>query len=321
MTYVESINRAIRERIAFAERLVCFGQNITAGSCLSGLTRDLRSGGSIELIDTPSCENALVALGLGMMLEGVDSIFFVKQLDFLLLACDQLVNTYNLTRTRGASGSFTIVPIVVDSGFEGPQSRLNNLADMCSLADLPGFALAEPSAARSIVDRHLISPGLRILALSQRLFRAVNEPGSAVPIDASCAVFQLERGTAATIVAFNFAWPQARALHRALAADGVDASLFGVAACDPPDWGAIIDSVALTGRLVLVDDSRSRNRPADRLCALLAGRMIPCAALPLYRGIHAADLRPHADVFEVDAAVVLEWLRKTEPNRGRIIHG
>jgi pyruvate/2-oxoglutarate/acetoin dehydrogenase E1 component len=321
VTYVETINGALRARIAAADQVVCFGQNITAGSCLSGLTRGLPAGGGIELIDTPSCENALVAFGLGMMLEGVDSIFFAKQLDFLLLACDQLVNTYNLARTRGAQGSFTIVPIVVDSGFEGPQSRLNNLADICSLADLPGFALPEPEVARQVIERHLIAPGMRILAPSQRLFRTPDPLRHAAPLDTEAALYQLERGTTATIVAFNFAWRQARHLRTQLAERGVETSLFGVAACDPPSWDPIIESVALTGRLLLVDDSRSRNRPADRLCALLAERMIPHTALPLYRAIDAADLRPQADVFALDTMAVLEWLRKTDPRRERVVHG
>jgi len=324
MSYIERINAAIRARIAGTDRLVCFGQNISAGSCLSGLTRGLPAGGGIEVIDTPNCENALVAFGFGLMLEGVDSIFFVKQLDFLLLACDQLVNTYNMSRLRSGIGSFTIVPIVVDSGFEGPQSRLNNLADLCSLADLPGFTLAEASAAERIIDQQLIAPGFRILALSQRLFRTESTPASetpAEPVDAQAGLFRLASGDDATLVAFNFSWPQARQLRGELAERGIEATLFGVAACDPPDWDAIADSVARTGRLILLDDSRSRNRPADRLRAVLADRGIPHAVLPLYRPIDVRDLAPNADRFEVKTSHVQEWLHKTHPRGAGSIHG
>jgi len=313
MTYVESINAAIRDRIDRADRLVCFGQNITAGSCLSGLTRNLPRRAGIELIDTPNCENALVGFGFGMMLEGVDSIFFVKQLDFLLLTCDQLVNTYNMVRQQRATGSFTIVPIVVDSGFEGPQSRLNNLADFCSLADLPGYALAEAAAAGQIIDRHLIESGCRILATSQRLFRSQPGGESAEPVDGEAGLFGLADGEDATLVAFNFAWPQARELRSSLAEHGMRAALFGVAACAPQSWDPIVESVRRTGLLVVLDDSRTRNRPADRLRATLHELDVSYAVLPLYRPIEARDIRPNSDRFAVDGEMVRRWLGTANP--------
>lgn len=318
MTYIEQINAAIREQTGGRKRLVCFGQNITTGSFLSGLTRGL-PGPGIEALNTPNCENALVAFGFGMMLEGIDSIYFVKQLDFLLLTTDQLVNTWNMARQTGARGSFTIVPVVVDSGFEGPQSRLNNLPDFCSLADLPGYALAEASAARRTIQRHLIAPGFRILAPSQRLFRTPAMEGESEALDDDAGVFRLAAGNDVTVVAFNFAWHQARVLRRRLELNGIEAALFGVSACAPGSWDPIIESVRQTGQLVLLDDSRSRNRPADRLRAALFDSNIDHAALPLYRAIEASDIRPQADRFDVDADVVVSWHSATEGNRRKSI--
>lgn len=314
MTYIECVNAAIRERAGSSERLVCFGQNITKGSCLSGLTRALPGDGGRELIDTPNCENALAAFGFGMMLEGQDSIFFVKQLDFLLLALDQLVNTWNMARQAGARGSFTIVAVVVDSGFEGPQSRLNNLSDFCSLADLPGFAVGDSSVARPLVERHLIAPGFRILAVSQRLFRAPAE-AEAEACDDAGELFRLAAGGDATLAAFNFAWPQARALRTQLAARGIEAELFGVADASPARWDVLLESVARTGRLVLLDDSRARHRPADALRAALADAGLAAAVLPLYRAVTADDIRPNADLYQVDAEAALRWLQDTGPGK------
>lgn len=307
MTYIEQINAAIRQRIERSERLVCFGQNISTGSFLSGLTRGLPVRPGIEVVNTPNCENALVAFGFGMMLEGVDSIYFVKQLDFLLLTADQLVNTWNMARQSRAKGSFTIVPIVVDSGFEGPQSRFNNLADFCSLADLPGYALADAAAAQQTIACQLIAPGFRFLAPSQRLFRSPVDQAVAEPLDGGAGLFRLAAGKDATVVAFNFAWPQARALRLSLAEHQIGADLFGVSACAPDSWDPIVDSVRATGRLVLIDDSRSRNRPADRLRAAIIDAGVGHDVLPLYRVIDPADIRPQADRFEVDADAVRRW--------------
>lgn len=311
MTYIESINTSICQRINEADKLVCFGQNITTASCLSGLTRNLPVGGGIEAINTPNCENAMVAFGFGMMLEGVDSIFFVKQLDFLLLTCDQMVNTYNMARQSGATGSFTIVPVVVDSGFEGPQSRLNNLADYCSMANMPGYALADPTASQAIIQRHLIAPGFRIMAPSQRLFRSEAETGPATPLDDEASIFELATGTAATIVVYNYAWPQARKLRADLAADGHNAALFGVAESNSTHYAPILNSLKQTGRLIVIDDSRSHNRPADRMRAAASDAQISYQALPLYRNITPDDIRPNSDQFNIDSKAVSAWLANT----------
>ena len=41
MKFVEYINLKLKEQIDKTDNLVVFGQNINAGSCLSGLTRGL----------------------------------------------------------------------------------------------------------------------------------------------------------------------------------------------------------------------------------------------------------------------------------------
>ena len=152
--------------------LCCLVKNVSAGSCLSGLTRGLKTDDSygLEMFNTQNCENAMVGFGFGMMMRGVHSAFFVKQHDFLLLTLDHMVNTYNMVKLQGSNAGFTIVCIVVDSGFEGPQSRLNNLSEFSSIADFPTYSISTQQEAESILPL-LKEPGFRIIALSQRLFR------------------------------------------------------------------------------------------------------------------------------------------------------
>ncbi len=317
MTYVAQVNGAIRDRLARSGPVVCFGQNITKGSCLSGLTRGIDGTARIEAIDTPNCENAMVAMGFGMMLEGVNSIFFVKQLDFLLLTLDQLANTWNMARQTGATGSFTIVAIVVDSGFEGPQSRLNTLYDFCSMADMPAYVIGAGPAAAPIVDTHLVRPGVRILATSQRLFRVADNDVTATPIGSNAGAFQLCTGDDVTIAAFNFAWPQARGLAASLSDEGIGADVIALAdaRCGPGDANLdlVMASAYRTGRLIIVDDSRSLNRPGDRLRAAVSESGLDVRVRQFVRTGTADDIRPHADAFEVDTHACLRWI--AEPAR------
>ena len=53
MTYYEFINQLIREKVFETQNIVLFGQNIDAGSCLSGLTRNLKVQDNSLIINTP----------------------------------------------------------------------------------------------------------------------------------------------------------------------------------------------------------------------------------------------------------------------------
>lgn len=312
MSYLAHVNGRIGQAIGRRDRFVSFGQNIAAGSHLSGLTRNLPRSDRHRVINMPNCENGLVGFGFGLMLEGVDCAFFCKQLDFLLLTCDQLANTYNMVRLRKPAASFTIVCIVVDSGFEGPQSRLNNLADMCALADVPGFSISNGPDAQAIIDAHLVAPGFRILAVSQRLFRApLDEPTPEfrdVSVVGEAQIIRHRIGSDATIAAFNFAFPHAAAMRQELHARELAASLYSVAGMPVTDWEPIIADVRRTGRLVLIDNSRSRNRAADRLRAAIADAGVDCKVLPLYRPILDEDIKPNADLFAIDCDEVYRSL-------------
>ena len=83
MSYIKTLNECIKSEVARRENIVLYGQNIDAGSCLSGLTRSLKVRASSRVINTPNSENTLVGVGFGLLLKGMSSVFFVKQLDFI----------------------------------------------------------------------------------------------------------------------------------------------------------------------------------------------------------------------------------------------
>ena len=64
MNYIECINGKIIEEVKKLECGILFGQNIDAGSCLSGLTRGLNINDKVEVINTPNIENTRLVLAL-----------------------------------------------------------------------------------------------------------------------------------------------------------------------------------------------------------------------------------------------------------------
>ena len=308
MSYVSHVNQAIRDRAARHRNAVVFGQNVSAGSCLSGLTRGIDKTGA-TVINTPNLENTLVGTGFGLMLSGLPAAFFMKQQDFLLLGIDHLVNTYNLIRRQDTgAGSFTIVQIVVDSGYEGPQSALNNLPDLCSLARVEGYAIANAQDADNVIGRHLFAPGFRIISVSQRLFRR-DMPTWDGPVE-TCgdgSLLRYARGSDMTVVALNFAWEQAHDLYRAAQGYGLSASLFASNALGETDWSPAIADAAKTGRLVILDDTKSLRSPGHIL-ALEARAAGVTEVVHHRRPLDDGQFAPVADRFEIDAAATIASL-------------
>ena len=314
MKYVEFINGLIRKETSARRNVVLFGQNINAGSCLGGLTKNLQVGTGGRIINTPNSENALVGFGFGLMLNGVSSVFFMKQLDFLPLAMDQVVNTYRFIRNlyaKNPPASFTIVPIVVDSGYEGPQSCLNNFADICSLGRARGLTITNASDAQAIISGHLVRPGFRIIAVSQRLMKTeIITPEKLIWSSPDQSLFQYSRGKDATIVCFNFSFPQGWEMRRKLLEDKIQASLFTVNSPTPVNWSRLRENTRATKRLVVIDDSKSENIAAHSVLADLASGPLLQKRIIVKRKIASDWLNPVSDKMEIDYDVIANVLRR-----------
>ena len=173
-TYIAAFNQLIVSRLAQIPNMVLYGENINNGSHIVGMTRNLKQENGSRIINVGNCESTHVGVGFGLLLNGISSVLFAKQLDFILLGLEHFVNTYNFIRAGrdvGSLGSFTICVIVCDQGFQGPQSSFNGLGDICSLARVPGYTATNLREAEHILRTQFGRPGFRFVALSQRLFQ------------------------------------------------------------------------------------------------------------------------------------------------------
>lgn len=314
MKYIEYVNGLIRREIEKKENLVVFGQNINAGSCLGGLTKGMRVKPQSRIINSTNSENSLVGFGFGLMMNGASGVFFMKQIDFLLLGVDHLVNTYNVIRSvkhQPKSGSFTIVAMIDDGGYEGPQSSLNNLPDFCSIARVPGFAVTNQIDADYLFEHHFARPGFRIIGVSQRLGREeiIWPQDLVISVSGDGSIFEYSNGYdyTATVVSFNFSFPYAKKLCKTLEENGISAVHFNVNSSLSCDWLPIVMRAIQTKKIIVLDDSKSAHIPADSLLAELCGEKIK--KIVLKRKLGENWLYPVSDDFEVDTEKIIKELK------------
>lgn len=311
MKYLEFINQTIRDAVSKPENLVLFGQNISTGSCIGGFTRGLKVKDSGLIINSTNSENSLCGFGFGMMINGTSSIFFMKQLDFLILGIDHLVNTYNIVRNQKQhnNASFTIMPIVMDDGYQGPQASFNNFSDMCSIARIPGFCITTKWEIEKILSEQLISSGFRIITVSQRLFKEeLLTPIKLYYVNDDNTLFQYSSGSDATIVCFNFSFPQGYELFQELKKNNIDSTIFNVTSATLIDWSKIIENVLTTRKLIVIDDSKSQNPSYNGLLADIRLDTIKKKII-LKRPLSNDWLNPISDLMKINLKNILNELR------------
>lgn len=310
-TLVEHFNALLRARAqANATRTVLIGQNVSTGSCLSGLTRGFDEIANCAVFNTPNCENVLAGAGIGLTLGGADAIVALKQQDFLLLGLDHLVHTVNALRHRPAARALAVLSIAVDNGWEGPQSCLVDPDDFCSLARLPGYCVSNAHDAALVADRHFFAPGVKLVTVSQRLFRKPVDPAAPCAIaDAAGDWLRHRDGAAATIVACGFAQPEAMALAENLAARGLQCEVLQRVNVVSRDLAPVLDAAARGAKIVILDDTKSVNRASLHLAAAVRRETPGATLLEIARDPWRDELSaPIGDALAVDADAVARAL-------------
>ena len=240
---------------------VVMGENVNNGSRISGLGKGLDKLSRVKVLNVGNCELTHVGAGMGMMLAGGRAVLLVKQLDFMLLGLDQMVNTLNWIRANRANrnaplGSFTIITYLCDQGFQGPQSSLVDLNGFCSLGGFPGFLLQEESQLEAVLRHELSAPGFRIIGIPQRLATQELRRIALSQIDEMNGVRRYGEGTEIAIVSCHSSFPEALRLSELLAQAGLHSSILLSSLVPGADPARSLRSSPAPGHIVILDDSK-----------------------------------------------------------------
>lgn len=310
MKYLEYVNSKIKTILAEAPQTAVYGQNINAGSCIGGYTRGLQLPENGLVLNTPNSENSLVGVGFGLMLSGVNAVFFMKQLDFLLLGLDHIVNTHNIVRTTPAVAAFSILPIIVDSGYDGPQSSLNTLSDFCSISSTDGYTLTNKHDIDFVLENFMLSPGFRIIGFSQRLIKSeLISFDEKVTHSENGSWFQYTYGSDMTIACFNLSLPQGLLLTQALKAKGIMVSLFSINPVLHKNWQPLLLNYQNSGHLLILDDTKSASSPSQQF-SFEAMQSYPHGKVRLEkRQFSESWFVPSSDEFNIDLVDISHWYK------------
>lgn len=311
-TYISYITEQINCVTEGCGPVLLYGENIANGSRLSGLARGLRVNPDGRILNVGNCELTHIGVGLGIMADGGKAVVFMKQLDFLLLGLDQVVNTLNYFRAappKNEIGSFTVYVIVCDQGYQGPQSSFNSASDIASIANVRVYCLNGCADASRVVYRQFVEPGFRVICVSQRHLARPALEIAAESFSPDCEIFKYRSGGDVTLVCYNFSLQAGLRLSIELSSQGVEADLFHVNYIPNMDISMIRESCARTKNLVLIDDSKSVNKFGEMLSAELRAGGLEFSSLSLFRRVcKDQEYGVNQDQFLIDFHAVHEFL-------------
>jgi pyruvate dehydrogenase E1 component beta subunit len=285
-TYINKVLGEVNKLTNKIHSTLFFGENINTGSSIGGLARGLQVGDASHILNVGNCELTHCGVGFGILLDGGNSVLYVKQLDFMLLGLDQICNTYNFIRAFVPPekwGSFTIFAIVCDQGYQGPQSSFNGSGDISSIANIPIYCLNSNAEIESIVSDKFVKPGFRIICLSQKQFSASALEKEVLIKTNDLSIFKYSEGTAGTIVSYNFALRKALEVGELLGKFGISVDIFHLNYIPSMNIEMIIESCRRTGKLVVIDDSKSITKYSDSLLAKLCMNSIQVKVIEINR--------------------------------------
>ena len=312
MDYVTQVNEALRTELAARELTVVYGQNVNAGSRLGGLARDFSGIPGCRVINTPNTENSLVGMGFGLMLSGIPSMYAMKQQDFVLLGVDHLVNTWNALRSRGPFVPFVLAMIVVDNGWEGPQSGFNNTSGLASMSRIPAYF---PTGATEIplAVAGAFQGGPAILAVSQRLFRTEPIASDGVPVASatdSYVVYASPTESSAAprlvILAGNFSLDHAWAMRDRASERGYDVTVVSFFKSGESVDEPLLVLCSAAEFIVSIDDQKSTLGASAGVCADVRRRLPSVRIRSVARQDPSEWALPREDSLRADPDSIIE---------------
>jgi len=260
VTMLEAITLAHAWEMAHDPTVVVLGEDVGVNGGVFRATAGLQAKfGGERVQDTPLAEGMIAGMSIGMATQGLRPVAEIQFMGFIYPAMDQIAN--HMARMRNRTRGRITCPLVMrmphGGGIHAPEHHSESLEAM--LAHHAGLRIACPSSparAYGLLLASIRDPDPVIFLEPVRLYRLVKQEvaddGQALPLD---VCYRLREGTDVTIVTWGAMTFETMRAAEQLQKDNVSCEVIDLATLSPIDHDTILESVAKTGRLVIVHEA------------------------------------------------------------------
>lgn len=259
------LSRSVAESIRFAQDKILeiypesllFGLGVNDPKRVFGTTSNLVEKYGVERVfETPTAENAMLGIAVGMAISGMKPIVVHQRLDFFLLAMDQLVNSAAKWRYMFGDKYETTMVIRLINGRGWGQGPTHSQNLHAWFAHIPGIRVVYPSFGNDFEDFLLdaFTHKYPTIILEDRwVHQSTSEIEPRGQVGELKGARVLQAGETITLITFGFNSIIGMQVCDFYADLGIFVEHINLISIKPIDFETILKSVEKTSRCVIVD--------------------------------------------------------------------
>ncbi|PZA06892.1 MULTISPECIES: alpha-ketoacid dehydrogenase subunit beta [unclassified Meiothermus] len=285
---VQAVNEALDLALERDPRVVLFGEDVGRMGGVFRASDGLQPKyGERRVFDTPLAESAIVGFAIGMAMAGLRPVAEIQFAGFLYPALDQILSHLGRMRHR-TRGRFTI-PLVIRAPYGGGVKTPEQHADSpeAILCHVPGVKVVIPSSperAKGLLLAAIEDPDPVFFLEAIKLYRGVKaevpEGYYTLPLGKARVV---REGSAASLIAYGGMVEVCQKAAEVAAREGVELEVIDVETLVPLDTPTLVESVAKTGRAVVVYEAMRTGGFGAEIAARLAEEALDYLQAPVVR--------------------------------------
>jgi 2-oxoisovalerate dehydrogenase E1 component beta subunit len=285
---VEAVNQALAHEMAADPNVIVLGEDVGDNGGVFRATAGLMARfGDERVLDTPIAETAIAGMSIGMAAQGLRPVAEIQFTGFIYPVIDQILNHAGRlrTRTRGRLSCPLVIRAPCGGGIHAPEHHSESPESL--FAHIPGIRVVMPSSparAYGLLLAAIRDPDPVIFLEPTRIYRLgrqqVPDDGQALPLD---VCFTLRDGSDVTVVSWGAMTRESGLAADALAEEGISVELIDLATVSPIDADTILESVAKTGRCVIVHEAARNCGVGAEIAARIADQGLFTLLAPVKR--------------------------------------
>lgn len=288
ITLIQAVTQALAYEMKVDKNVVVFGEDVGVNGGVFRATAGLYDlFGPDRVLDTPLAESMIAGLAVGMSAQGLKPVAEFQFMGFIYSGLDQML--CHAARLRNRTRGRLHCPIVFRAPFGGgiraPEHHSESTEAM--FAHIPGLRVVIPSSparAYGLLLASIRNPDPILFLEPKRIYRLVKQDvpddGKALPLD-KC--FILREGRDITLVTWGASTHETLQAAEHLAQQGIEAEVIDVATIKPLDIDTILESVAKTGRCIIVHEAAKTCGVGAEIAAQLAEQGLMSLLAPVQR--------------------------------------
>jgi pyruvate dehydrogenase E1 component beta subunit len=307
LTFRNAVAAALAQEMRRDADVVLLGEDVASGGVFKATVGLRAEFGPDRVWDTPISEQAIVGAAMGAAMAGLRPVGEIMFADFYATCWDQVVN--QVAKARYMTGGQLSLPLVLrgTNGFAsmGFGSQHGQSCESWAMT-VPGLKIVSPSTPAEMMG--LLAASIRdddpVLVFEHKGLYAsageVPDGDHVVPLGIAGVV---RSGTDVTLVGLSITVKYCLEAAERLAGDGVSAEVIDLRCLVPLDARTVLESVARTGRLVVVEEGPGQLGWAAAVAAIVGEEAFGELRAPVTR-VSAGNVPwPVAAELEAEVAV------------------